>query len=486
MSTFSGIELVRKSLFAHQKAIDVTGHNIANANTKGFSRQVVVFEAVADNSKGLFVDARANNIGRGVLASEVKQVRFDYYDQMYRKESAIQSELSLKTNSYIYINSILRNGKEDSLDNMLTDLFNSMETLLADVTNMTMREEVKQNAILFTENLNITTKALTSYKDEINQDLVAAAKDINHTAHKIAELNQLIFEFEASGKKANELRDERNLMVDQLSQYMDLTTVEKDSGEYQVLAGGYSLVDHYTVHEIDIRNNLASDATGGTYSQLYWKDTGTKIVLTSGTLKAMTDIRDGNSQDHMGLEYIIDKLNKLAGSVVEAFNTINQQGYTMPYGGEASRTNINFFDPNFTKGIDIRLSKELMESGANIATSDTEILGNLSIANNMNLMNFIELRESSSLVFEGEDIGNLEEYIESIISQVTITTGYAKAREMGQREIMDYVIDQRDSVMGVSLTEETINLEMFQKGYEAAANLMRVLSEMLETLINMV
>ena len=486
MSTFSGIEIVRKSLYANQKAIDVTGHNIANANTKGYSRQVVRFEPVSDNSKSLFTGTRTSNIGRGVVLAEVKQVRFDYYDSMYRKETGIQSELSSKSSAFIYINSLVRNGRDDSIPNMLTDLFNSMENLASNAQNMTLREEVKQNAILFTENLNITADSLIQYKNELNEDIKTYAYEINDKSSKIVELNKMIFEFEATGKTANELRDERNLIVDELSELINITVNEKDNGEYQVMTGGYCFVDHYTVHEIEVRDNLVSPTTDGFYNQLYWKDTGTKLSLTSGTVKGMLDIRDGNSQENMGIDYILTQLDNFAGSVVEQINNINRAGYTMPYASNVSSIGVDFFESSNVKASNIRLSDALIESAANIAASDQEITDDTDIANNRNLMNFVALRDSTDIVYEGNDIGNLEDYIESVFSKVTIATGYAKSRASSQEEIISYISNQKDSVSGVSITEETINLTAYQKAYEAAANLMKVIEEMMDTLISMV
>lgn len=486
MSTFSGIEIVRKSLYANQKAIDVTGHNIANANTKGYTRQVVTFEAVSDNSKNLFNSKESLNVGRGVILSEIKQVRYDYYDNMYRKEAGIQAELSTKSSGYIYINSLLRNGREDSISNMLTDLFNSMENLAANAENMTIREEVKQNTILFAENLNITASSLVQYKGELNDDIKILAQGVNDSAAKLVELNKLIFAFEATGKIANELRDERNLLVDEISELINVTVNEKTNGEFQLMTGGYCIVDHYTQHEIEVKNNLTSPACEGTFNQLYWKDAGTKVLLTGGQIKGMLDVRDGNTQKNMGIDYIISQLDNLAGALVEGFNGINNAGYTIPYDSNLSVTGVDYFDSLCIKAEDIKISDALRESASNIAASDEVIEGSTGISNNRNLLEFLELREKLDIVYGGNNVGNLEDYIESLFSKVTISTGYANARASSQNQIVGYIDGQRDSVSGVSLTEETINLTAYQKSYEASANLMKVISQMLDTLMNMV
>lgn len=486
MSTFSGIEIVRKSLYANQKAIDVTGHNIANANTKGYTRQMVVFEAVSDNSKGLFTSSNTMNIGRGVVLSEIKQVRYEYYDSMYRKEVGIQAELSAKSSSYIYINSLLRNGKEDSINNMLTDLFNSVENLSFNAENMTIREEVKQNAILFAENLNSTAEALIQYKGELNDEIKILASNVNDKAAKLVELNKLIFKFESTGNIAHELRDERNILVDELSEFINVTINEKPNGEYQLMTGGYCLVDHYALHEIEIRNDSTGSVCEGSYNQLYWKDTGTKILLSGGRIKGMLDIRDGNTHENMGIDYIISQLDNLVGALVEGFNDINKAGYTIPYGSNLSVDGVDFFDSSCLKASNIMISAALRENASNIAASDQSLNDNTGISNNRNLLEFLNLRESLGIVHEGITIGNLEDYIESLFSKITITTGYTKARASSQNMIVEYISNEKDSISGVSLTEETINLTAYQKSYEAAANLMKVISEMLDTLMNMV
>lgn len=484
MSNFYGLEIASKSLYASQKAIETTAHNIANVNTEGYSRQVVEFEAVVNNSGLIYDNKNARNLGSGVIIQNIEQIRNEYFDKQYRKEISLSSELTTKNQAYSYIEEIMKSNSNSNITNDITSLFNSMEKLSADSENMILREQVRQDAILLTDNLNNTATHLYEFQSQLNDNISVLTGQINEMAQEVASLNELIFKYELSGNKANDLRDQRNLLVDQISEKIGVTTSEGSDGTFKVLVNGFSLVDHKTVSEITLKEDITNPVTNEKYSSLYWGSTNTKVNLVSGEMKALVEMRDGNSVDQMGVNYILGKLDTLAGSIVTEFNAINSAGYTLPYGSNASVTGINFFDPSNVRASNISLSYEMKESAANIAASGQLISGYDNWGNNENLQLFLNLRDSDSIVYGGEAVGDFEGYIENAYTQLSFATGFAASRKSSQDSIVSYVTNQKDSVSGVNLDEEMLNLSKYQKSYQAAAKLLNAIDEMIQTLLN--
>ena len=484
MSNFFGLTIARNSLYASQKAMEVTSHNIANVNTEGYSRQVVNFEADISNSGLIYDKKNASNLGSGVIIQNVEQIRYEYYDRVYRREAAISSELTAKSEAYTYIEEIMNSNGSSSISSMVTNLYNSMEELSLDSDNLILREQVKQNTILLTGNLNSTTQSLYNFQRELNENIASITGDVNKTADEIATLNEMIFSYELHGNMANDLRDQRNLLVDQLSQQIGAKATEDAAGNYRVSVGGFAIVDHVSVSHITLQSDMTNPVTGEEYSTLYWGSTNTKVTLTNGEIKAKLDIRDGTSADSSGINYLTNRLDNLAGSLVTEFNLINNAGYTRPYGANASQTGIDFFDPANVNALNISISDALTQDASNIAASSEMISGTSNWSNNENLQGFLDLREVDSITYGSENIGDFESYIENTYTQLAFATGFATTREASQDSVVSHLINQRDSISGVNLDEEMLNLSKYQKSYQAAAKLINVIDEMMQTLLS--
>ena len=134
------------------------------------------------------------------------------------------------------------------------------------------------------------------------------------------------------------------------------------------------------------------------YVKPTWADSGITVVPAGGSLRGTLDIRDSQSPTDPGIPYYLSRLDTLAASLVEVFNTVNNAGYTLPYGGNASRTGVNFFSPDHTHAYDITLSDELLESSANIAASSEAVSGAENWSNAENLRLLLSLRDSSQLI----------------------------------------------------------------------------------------
>lgn len=486
MPNFYSLDIARSGLFASQKALEVTGHNIANANTDGYSRQRLELSQIAYT--GTESGARSNQVmvGAGVSIDGLSQIRDKYLDYQYRNENSLSNEFGAKAFSMEYIESVMKEPSDYGISAAMSDLFDSLDELSNNAGDESLREIVVQNAVKLTDAFKSISGQLLEYQSNLDKNISMRVDTVNGIADEIRNLNELIFDFEISGQRANDLRDQRNNLVDELSELVPVTAEESSNGEFRVNVGGMAIVNHLSVNKMETRQTLLNTNTGDYLEEIYWENTPSKVNISSGELKGLLDLRDGNSQHNQGIPFLMDRIDTLARGIVENFNIVNKGGYTLPYDTNLSRTGVNFFDPTGITAQTISLSDELLESGYNIAASSDQIIGDTYWGKNENAVKFNQLRDKTGITVGGTVVGNLEEYYQKTISQMAITAGYYTSSSSSQDELTNHIQNQRMSVSQVSIDEEMTNLVQYQHSYQAAAKLITTIDEMLQILLNMV
>jgi flagellar hook-associated protein 1 FlgK len=479
MSIFNSLNIARSGLFASQKAIEVTGHNIANANTPGYSRQRLEVMSMPS------ISYQGASPGGGVSIQDLTQTRNKYLDTQYRNENSLANELKYKAEGFEYIEGVLAEPSEFGINAALSEVFNSIEQLSYNAEDSTLREIVVQNSIKLTDTMKSVADGLLDYQSQLDESIFLVVDEINMLGEKIQGLNQTIRNYENRGHQANDLRDERNLLVDQLSTLIPVDAKEDENGRFSVKIGGIYLVDHFNSNKMEIRSDYddKNEFTNKPINKIYWANTTNEVSIRGGQLKGMLDLRDGETADNQGVAYYMKQLDTLAEALVEKFNDINRDGYTLPIDGLSS-TGIDFFDPEGVTARTIAVSEKLKESGYNIAASSIEVSEN-NWGNNINLLKFNELRDSGEVEVSGKHIGNLEGYLRNTVSDLAITTNYFASRSSSQQTLTNHVENQKLMVSEVSIDEEMMNLIQYQHSYSAAAKLVNVVDEMILTLINM-
>ncbi|MBR5635643.1 MAG: flagellar hook-associated protein FlgK [Pseudobutyrivibrio sp.] len=315
-STFFGLTIAASGLNTSQAQINTTANNISNVNTDGYSRQAV--NTVA--SSALRCYQSWGTTGTGVEATGVEQRRDLYYDEKYWNNS---SALGFFEKKEYYMNQIENYFNETNLDTgfntIYTKMFNAMSTLQGNPGDDTVRKQFISTAKQLTEYFNQLATKLDDLQNSINDEIKTAVDDINSVAEKIAILNKQINIIEQGGGRANELRDQRSLLVDKLSTIVDVSVSEvkvkntnypdMDTGAtyYQVYINGQILVDTYEHNTLEVKsrnldqNHNQSDIDG--LYEIYWTNDGNKFNATpssnGGALKAMFEVRDGNNNENL-------------------------------------------------------------------------------------------------------------------------------------------------------------------------------------------
>ncbi len=321
-STFFGLNIAASGLRANNAALNTTGNNIANANTDGYSRQKVKQQA----SDALRVFARYGCAGAGVDTLAIERVRDNFYDVKYRNNEQLYGNVQKKN----YYNDLIEQYLDDDGTTGFSTLFNKMEASLQSVMTAAGTTESKSTYIsqlkALTEYFNNVYNSLSGEQFDINEEIKLCADRISAIAQEIASINKQINTIEMTGAKANELRDKRDSMVDELSKIISIETKETPviderdptrvtgATRYQIwVAGAYELVDTYEYRKMVC---VARDEDGSTnqndVSGLYdikWgsgnykdgdnikelSDFALDSQLIGGELQGLLALRDGNN-----------------------------------------------------------------------------------------------------------------------------------------------------------------------------------------------
>ncbi len=307
-STFFGLDIAQSGMQAYQTALNTTAHNIANAGTKGYSKQTVVSQA----SKPLRAFSTYGMIGTGVAVTDITRQRSDYYDRKYQIGSATAAEYSTKSyylnciGSYIYAKDSDVAAITNSFDNFFAKLTNAE----SDTTSSTFRQEVSQYGETFATNIQETANNLKKLQDEANSEVKICVDQVNSLAERIVSLTKQINTLEVYGPTANDLRDQRSSLVDELSQYANVETKETvpsnglKHNQYQVFLNGEMLVDTIKANKLVLSQTTGKDNINdvtGLYEVMWDNGQTFNCHSTSlgGKLQAIFQVRDGNNGENL-------------------------------------------------------------------------------------------------------------------------------------------------------------------------------------------
>ena len=511
-STFYGLEIARTGLFTSKIQLDVTGHNIANADTAGYTRQRVQTQALVPPYSNIRFSVNEKAVyGHGVQTILIDQVRDAFLDKQYRLEASDNKKNEVRYNELHYI-TLMFNQMDDTkltLTKAIENLFNTLHEVSENPQSISVRSDAMMNAQMMAEQFRTTASQLLDKQKAQNDSVRVLTNEVNQITRSIADLNELIFGFELSGKQANDLRDQRNLLIDNLAELIDINYSYNNEGKLSITVGGETLVSHKTYNEITVMDTPVTNPVDGCLTSVYqvvWaeqdasgkslRDADGKLIpstdeltISSGKIKGYIDVRDNNTPATMGIPYIMQQLNTLALSLMTQFNAINSDGWTVPYTDPVtgisypSRTGVNFFDPATTGASSFYISDDLLKSGYNIAASDEPIdfsADNSQIFNKKNIEKLYKLGERTDI--PGID-SSFAGYLEKMTVELADEARYVKQTYSNSLVMMNSIINQRMAISSVSLDEEMTNLIKFQRAYQASSRVINSMDECLDVLM---
>ncbi len=303
-STFFGLNIGQSGLYAYQSALNTTSHNITNAETEGYTRQIMGQQA----SKPLQMNSTYGMAGTGVAVTGITQQREDYYDIKFWKNSTIYGEYSSKAHYMTEIENYFNDISVDGFTKTYNSLNDSLQELQKNPASLTVRTQVMNYAKSLTEYFNSMSQNLKSIQSECNFEVRNQVDQVNSNARQIAALTQQINTLEVNGGKANDLRDQRALLVDKLSEIANVSVTEKTVGNssvgatsYIVKLDGVTLVDgnNYNALKIIPRTEKYNQNDIDGLYDIVWNSgqaLNTKSPTLGGTLQGLLEVRDGNNQ----------------------------------------------------------------------------------------------------------------------------------------------------------------------------------------------
>lgn len=335
-STFAGLNTMYRGIVTNQLSLDTVGHNISNADTDGYSRQKV--NQAATNALQYNTTYGSVMVGSGTDALSLTRARNVYADKQYWKENATQSYNEAKQTNYDKVEAIFNDTSNAGIQNALEEFYKAWVDLSANASTTSNRTTVIEQAKVFIDRMNT---ANTQMRDQIianYDDMKINIQKVNDLSDQIVELNKNIAAIEATGTHANDLRDKRDLAVDEFSSLVNVTVYEdSQTGMYQLVSNGVSLVSGLSALHLQMEEpGIANKTYGLTDYTLTIKETDTLFVPTDGILKGQLDnITEDKSY--------MDKLTNMATFLLTTFNEQHRSGY----GLDGNRTDVGKTDINF-------------------------------------------------------------------------------------------------------------------------------------------
>jgi flagellar hook-associated protein 1 FlgK len=475
-STFYGYSIAASALQASQAGLDVVGQNIANVNTAGYTRQALEqSEAYYTTGPYQYAAITATVSGQGVSVDSISQLRDAFLDSRYRQANAKLGTQTATLEVLQSVENVLDETQNDGLGVMLADLYAQLETLSGNAGDVEFASLVRSSAQKVVEILGQYADQLSDIRDQQVYDLEVIAGDINAITSKIQELNTAIQNETLRGSVSNTLLDQRNLLLDQLSGYVDITVTQHGDGTLSVQTGDLYLVDAAN----GTRTEVAIDATGSSISLTDASD-GTAIEVTQGSvagyLKALNGLGGyaaAGEESFCGLAYYQKALDDFAASFADTFNELNKETTDDKplFAGDSS---------GVITAATIRISDEWQQDASYITTTTAAGASDGANDNVLRMMDALETETTISACFSG----TYDSFATSLIAEIAVDVSYVSDISETQSAIVTAIQNQRDSLSGVSVNEETTNMLMYQKAFSAASRLMTVLDEALDTIIN--
>ncbi len=458
--TFFGIEIGRSGLAAAQVGQDVTGHNIANAGTPGYSVQSVN-QVATDLIGGAGHESPlpGQALGSGVAISRIQRANDQFLDTQVRDASASHSYQAGLTDTLSQISSAFGEPGTTGLNSALSAFFNGFQDLANNAEDIGSRATTIQNGAALGRIFQGVQVRLTSLGSTLSQNVDLDVKTLNDSAAQIAALNITIKQEVAAGNPVSGVLDQRDLLLDKLSGLANITTQNNADGTVNVSIGTQGLV-------------VGTDAYAVTLTSLTAKGD-----LKQGALAGLVD-----SQSR--LSAVQGSLNTLAGSLAASVNAVHRAGagldgttgedfFTVTPGKEAATLTVN---PDLEAHPEHLAAAALPVPPASAVPPQSDASNAVLLANLKNLTN-------TTL---GDPLYNssLQGFYQQLVTDTGGRAATAKSAAASSGAVLTQLTQQRSSVTGVSTDDEMVNMLKYQRAYQASARVVQTMDDMIGTLIN--
>ena len=532
MEALRSLEIGIRAVRTQRQALHVIGHNIANVNTPGFSRQRAVLTTTLPQGE----------MGTGVKVESVDRIRDEVVDFYIRSENPKLNKWKAKLKNLEEMEILFNEPSDNSIGKILNDFWDSWSDLANNPENGAARANVREQGEAICDAFRTLYQNLRDLQEKIDEEIKTDVDHLNSIINQIAELNKEIEKVELGGRAhANDLRDKRDLLLDELSELTGFEYEEMKDGTIRIGVHGQLLVSKGVV------SPFIAEAGENGFLEVKWEDSGEKVAITTGKLKGLMEIRDEV------IPRFLSGLDSLASTLIDEVNTLHRQGMGLdgtskvegwkdfsgsldsdgsfeingvniqvvagddldaiiakinaekdttgveaskdgdklvlePYSLNPQTVNITA-DPdnimldklgilaNFFSGTgaeDIDLDDAIKSDLSKIAASSNGAPGD-----NSNALSIYQLKDKP--VLEGGS-STFSDYYSKIIADLGVETKQTRGLKENQQTLLTQLENRRQSICGVSLDEETTNMILFQQAYRAAVYFLQMIDNLLDVL----
>jgi len=539
MEGLRSLEIGIRAIRAQREALHTIGHNIANVNTPGFSRQRAILTTTLPQG----------SMGTGVKVQMVQRIRHEVTDFYIRKETPTFNQWKAKFEIMQQVEVLFNEPSEAGISNTLGEFWDAWADLGNNPESGAARANLREQARTLCEGLSSLYGTLKDLQANIDQQVKSEVEFLNSLTQQIGNLNQEIEKTELGGKEiANDLRDRRDYLIDGLSESINFTYREMDDNTIRISIFGQLLVSKSKIAE------LMTEGGESGYLDVRWKDSGENVIMTDGKLKGLIDARD------QIIPEFLDSLDNLASSLIEEVNYLHRRGMGLDgvreivgwkdfagvldpdvdpgevYGSFA----INGVEIELAAGDDldaiiIKINAEESNTGVTaskegdrlvlqpyfdnpktisitddpdgIMREDLGILAdffqgsgaddislNDAIINDLNKIaasqsgapgdnsNALAINQLKGKLTVDEGTSTFGDYYSGIIGKLGVETRQSSHLKSNKELLLTTLEDRRQSICGVSLDEETTNIILFQQAYRVAVAFLKTVNDMLDIL----
>jgi len=532
MEALRSLEIGIRAVRTQRQALHVIGHNIANVNTPGFSRQRAVLATTLPQGF----------MGTGVKVESIQRLRDEVVDFYIREENPTLNRWKAKLEVLQGMEILFNEPSDSSIGKILGDFWNSWSDLANNPESGAARANVREQGEALCEAFRSLYQNLKDLQIKIDEEIKTEVEHLNSIIQQIADLNQQIEKIElGKSSQANDLRDKRDLLLDELSQLINFKYQEMQDNTLRLSVYGQLLVSKATV------SPFMTEAGEDGFLEIKWKDSGERVIITSGRLKGLLEMRDEV------IPGFLAQLNELAAALIDQVNALHRQGIgldgtnkivgwkdftgTLDSDGsfEINGVNIQVFAGDDLDAIVNRINAEANNTGVEAskegdrlvlqpyslnpqtvkisADPDGIMLNKLGIlaeffqgtgAEDIDLDDAIKQdlskiaasgngapgdNSNALLIFQLKDKPVLEggsstfsDYYSKIIADLGVETRQISGLKENQETLLEQLENRRQSICGVSLDEETTNIILFQQAYRAAVYFLQIINNMLDIL----
>src|SRR5690349_11843324 len=426
VSTFMGLETTLRGILAQQLALDVTGHNIANANTVGYSRQRASLVATDPYTvPGVTRPPQAGQLGTGVDVAQYERVRDASIDIQLRAQTMLTGANQATHDGLQQVEQAFNEPSDSGLNSLLAKYWSAWQDVSNSPENLATRQALAAAASSLAGGFNQVSQQLSTLQTQTATNVTYTINDVNSIGTQIAALNDAIAKSTVTGDHPNDLLDQRDLLIDKLSELGNVALANGANGAVDVSIGGAALV---------------TGATSATLAE------ASLTSLTSGKLSALVRLRDTTIPGYQ------TQLNTIASTLISQTNTAHAAGFDLS--GTAGGT---FFTG--TDAATIGVNSALVTNPALIAASGNGQPGNAAAALAINTLRGTAVIGSATI----------DQAYSQLVTRIGSDSQEAQRSLDTSSLLASTLQSKRDSVSGVSLDEEMTNMVRFQRGYQASA-----------------